>query len=86
MLACSFSNADCIAWRRETMLLRGVAHTPYDMRGFEWLPILGGVFFLILGIFGKSRGTEKKTVGGLISLIFVCGSMIALGIWSLFRK
>jgi len=68
------------------MVLRGIAHTPFDMRGFEWMPILGGIFFLVLGILTKNRSQERNRARDLLPLILICGSMIALGIWSLLRK
>ena len=68
------------------MLLRGSAHSPFDNRGFEWVPIVGGVFFLLLGILTRNRNQESKRASDLIPFILGCGAMIALGIWSLVRR
>lgn len=63
------------------MVFRGVANSSNDMRGIQWLPIAAGIGFFIYAIVNRNK-KGKPTIGYWISLTFVCGAMVLLGIWS----
>jgi hypothetical protein len=66
-------------------IFRGVANSPNDMRGVEWVPIAMGIGFFVYAIVTRNKGKTKPTIGDWIFLCLVCGLMIAGGIWAYVR-